>query len=920
MAAPIYEESCLRFNLLELINGDLKKFLETVKKEKVCVISVIGKSALNASQFKEHVIAEALNRHIFQTDEEKRGKSTTKCDVNGYYDVPSRSIFLQMQGINDSDVLLNTCREMEDELKVKSFLEVWSDIHFDYAKILLMLFCISHIIIVVHPTVCFDLSYVYLFRSLETMRLRAVSWFREVLSSTEISNDWLQNGRPCSPRVLFVFQSSSLFHSNDGNSIAADGGSRFKSKKQSPLKRLEHSLEDQIYRILRKSRVITNVSGNSLFAVPANQEFVYIFSSKPYITDFVGFFLTQIRSHCQMASDLDSSESKLKSQPNILKTSSIYENGIFDPSAGSDNSEHSFSKFLFQHINLALSKGFDDNVGRYPVPAYFELASTHIWFETICKLGAAFYTEPKESKGRSFHQSIKAALDTDVKFSEGRCAKVLPLASAAYQDNLPTHYTDDYHQTRLAHALHVFSLHARGPAIQRFAKQLKEDCERLWKSGHQMCEVLSLTGNHCMNPLHRTDDELLEEKTLPIMSHCSQMKILSTCDCGRKQATRDDPFDVKAANYDFYVLQRNLCCRDLERIEFPVFQASTVDSHPARISPIPLPLPNDVEEKSKDVKSAENASHGTNLSKPELSEGNSDENSLINEIEQLTTEDQSQSQAEDERDEIVISIQDETAPSRDRGLTRQPSTTEYLPGMLHSESRPSLLPMFSSWSLVCLGPSSLYSHNIGLQDQPGFIPGTNYLLPWDVTVKLEQKERWPALWEGKRPLSLKAKKAIRDGPQFNVKIFIGVEYECYRGHRFMCSAPDRVLRVTSTGHVKDNASKVTGSDMPLYFPCPCRSSKPQNAQLMRIHVVTPKAPVHVTIHPKVQPAPDPCPVFFPTINEPLKLSQSAYWVLRLPFVYEGEHGPYLPLREPVPVTACRLLKGTYNIAEQQSSR
>lgn len=30
-----------------------------------------------------------------------------------------------------------------------------------------------------------------------------------------------------------------------------------------------------------------------------------------------------------------------------------------------------------------------------------------------------------------------------------------------------------------------------------------------------------------------------------------------------------------------------------------------------------------------------------------------------------------------------------------------------------------------------------------------------------MTVKLEQKERWPALWEGKRPLSLKAKKAIR---------------------------------------------------------------------------------------------------------------------------------------------------------------
>ena len=54
---------------------------------------------------------------------------------------------------------------------------------------------------------------------------------------------------------------------------------------------------------------------------------------------------------------------------------------------------------------------------------------------------------------------------------------------------------------QLAHALHVFNLNARGPAVQRFAKQLKWDCERLWKSGHQMCEVLSLTGNHCMNPV-----------------------------------------------------------------------------------------------------------------------------------------------------------------------------------------------------------------------------------------------------------------------------------------------------------------------------------------------------------------------------------------------------------------------------------
>jgi len=65
----------------------------------------------------------------------------------------------------------------------------------------------------------------------------------------------------------------------------------------------------------------------------------------------------------------------------------------------------------------------------------------------------------------------------------------------------------------------------------------------------------------------------------------------------------------------------------------------------------------------------------------------------------------------------------------------------------------------------------------------------------------------------------------------------------------------------------------------------CRNVKPLVAQLMRIHVVTPKAPIHVTLNPRVQPAPSPCPVFVTGCDQPLKLSQSAYWVLRLPYPF-----------------------------------
>lgn len=170
--------------------------------------------------------------------------------------------------------------------------------------------------------------------------------------------------------------------------------------------------------------------------------------------------------------------------------------------------------------------------------------------------------------------------------------------------------------------------------------------------------------------------------------------------------------------------------------------------------------------------------------------------------------------------------------------------------MLHTESPNSLLPQFPSWSLVCLGSSCLYSHNIGLQEtqHPGFLNSTAYLLPWDVTVRLEHHPRdryWnpdknkitsSPVQRGRKTkgsrgniktiivlnncVLLKLKMYICI--EFSVKIFIGVEYECPRGHRFMCSAPDKILTTASNGIVKENGNKVSNSDMPLYTPCPCR--------------------------------------------------------------------------------------------------
>jgi protein SMG8 len=57
--------------------------------------------------------------------------------------------------------------------------------------------------------------------------------------------------------------------------------------------------------------------------------------------------------------------------------------------------------------------------------------------------------------------------------------------------------------------------------------------------------------------------------------------------------------------------------------------------------------------------------------------------------------------------------------------------------------------------------------------------------------------------------------------------------------------------------------------------------------MMRVHVVTPKAPVHITIFPSVVPCPDG-PMFHSGWSQPVKLPINSYWILRLPFIYQGK--------------------------------
>lgn len=602
----------------------------------------------------------------------------------------------------------------------------------------MLLFLVSHIVIIVHPGIQFDVNYLQLFRILDIFRLKSQPLITDLLKKfPNFPSEWIESGRPCSPRVLFVFES---YEKN--NSIILN------------RRKYEQYLEDQIYRFLRKSRIITNICANSLFAICNQNDFVFISTKDPTVRDPNKFFMDLIIKYCT-------------TDPNERQKEKDDE----------EDTDRNFHSFLWTHVNTALTRGFDDNVGRHNVLPVFELPTIKDFFDVLMMMKNFFFGNSHEDgEKKSIFNHLHNCLDVDNKFSEQRCAKALPIAMGVYQEGLPSHYTIDYHENKLSQALQMFTIQARGPKMYDYVAQLKEECDHFWENNRQMCEALSLTGNNCINPIHKDksdhdeDDELISNQ-LPKLAHCSGIKLVSSCDCGRRQSNRDDPFTIKAANYDFYLTMRTKCsCGHLERIEFPFFQPSTADVKPANTYVVGSPSSGENQISTLSEPEFESQpdfrASFTNLSQSSLGvlgatveiDSKKDEqleskqavpNKPVQENSSESSTEEDEDDAEDEEEDEDSQFVPDAQITRLSFAHKQHSTTEYLPWMLHNSSPIGLLPKFSSWSLVCLGPSSLYSHNIGVQDQPGFISGTNYLLPWDVTVKLEHSEQLPSLWEGK---------------------------------------------------------------------------------------------------------------------------------------------------------------------------
>lgn len=159
---------------------------------------------------------------------------------------------------------------------------------------------------------------------------------------------------------------------------------------------------------------------------------------------------------------------------------------------------------------------------------------------------------------------LESNKDLSMKFSMSWCQRSLPAAKEIYLRELPACYPTALHRAQLEKALNAFHRMVKGPAAQIFAKRLEEDCTSMWESGRQLCDAVSLTGKPCMHQMHHFTSSASEKGN---KKHSSGFVFLHACACGRSRRLRDDPFDFDSANVTFSCFPK--CENHLSRLLLP---------------------------------------------------------------------------------------------------------------------------------------------------------------------------------------------------------------------------------------------------------------------------------------------------------------------------------------------------------------
>ncbi|EDV23815.1 uncharacterized protein TRIADDRAFT_57395 [Trichoplax adhaerens] len=176
--------------------------------DEICVVSIIGKTPLNYLTC--GTLADAVSgRNVFQRETIDDNDQKLEHGLLFYYNNEQKVVYINQASLYDTKELAYLCQKFNSDLSTWEHFQKWKRNEHKQLLSLLFIFSISHIILITHPSHKFDLSYLRLFRGLNAIRLHNQSVLThhlcKIAKAANLSSQWRQRGRCCTPRLLFIF-------------------------------------------------------------------------------------------------------------------------------------------------------------------------------------------------------------------------------------------------------------------------------------------------------------------------------------------------------------------------------------------------------------------------------------------------------------------------------------------------------------------------------------------------------------------------------------------------------------------------------------------------------------------------------------------------------------------------------------------
>lgn len=847
------------------VHGNL---LET----RVKIIGVIGKD------YPDHGKGDNINCYLRENVFPVAASEKETCSITAHFSEDEQILFLVMNGVDDVANLKKNLNCKKD-----NYFEALAESESQQMRILHFLFISCHFILIFEQTSRIDLEFMRFLKKVNSLRLQYRKKVNQVLLSSGLRSVAFNNrkllpleaeGRMVIPRLLITFLR---------NNIRTDTNT---GKKRELYEKLEKNLDSQFSDILKQYDLIDS-GPSSLCQLNETIPMVHLLNPKTVKRDIVSEMF-----------DIFLAEAENGTSARVAGNYKLASNNAFvkflEDNFRSEKNEISLGNVikLLEALQCVLDGSLDDKPEGVTTQAQNfvkRIKTDHI--EEARRL----YTDEKrplsgERRDKGFRSADKDSPDPSVKIRSRE------------QHIMKYHEATNYIETVV------------GMNQEVVLSQVQAMCNDMWQSDLRACESVSTMGHPCVKKVH----PIFGDQTVPEArwsAHDASNTLVSTCVCGRKQLIRQEPFSVKEANYDFYEHPDFKCCKRLWRYQFQLYQEDAEEkddimwvdreSNSLRAAKKIARQEDELAEEIDELDIPESLQQSMNSSS-EMSEDDIDDELAIQSMssQESVSDSESYARPNSRREELVSSSLAKSErdlavehAKRITKLERAGKLDEFVMGVPNSLTT-GKLPIFPSFHLTALGDCSIYKHGAGIKYQPNFKLGGEYLTPAVVFLDVNQSVWCRDLNKMRcEDLSRKYGKDLKgDSPR--VKMFVGFEYECSRGHRFFVDHNgEPLIYARGTNVLKESTARsalgsILSSDLPLRRPCTCRKTPLKSAQLQKIHVVTPKAPVQITIDPKILvPGHEGT---YGTGQEPLELHHSKYYVMHLPAIYSGPSGNWVP--------------------------